>query len=321
LYLVVAYYAGLYDKQYKPSRLVRAAVTATLVLLALYALLPEHYRFSRGILLFGVLLAAGVMIALRWALAQLNIMQPAVYTTSKPYIVIAGSVAEYGEVKKLVNGNSHKIIGRVALAEDGAEKLATLSQVNTVAGALNAHELILCSGTASNKQLIAFIQTLRQSLRLRFHAAGSGSIVGSDSSTASGEVLSAATFFNLSMPMQRRLKRLIDLTAALVFLIFFPLHFLLVKKPVRLMANAAAVLVGQKTWIGYVAPSPQLPPLRPAVLTPDGIPVHGHLKKAYPELVEGLDAEHYEIDFWYAQNWEPLQDARLILKNYPRLGS
>ncbi|HEY0356442.1 MAG TPA: glycosyltransferase, partial [Flavisolibacter sp.] len=49
LYLGVAYYAGLYDRYYRSSNLFRSTLIATLVLLALYALLPESLRFSRGI--------------------------------------------------------------------------------------------------------------------------------------------------------------------------------------------------------------------------------------------------------------------------------
>jgi len=284
------------------------------VLLACYALLPEQYRFSRGMLLFGALLAAGSMSVLRWLLTKMNLLPRAVYKRSKPYILIAGSVDEYEETKKLLgNKSGAKIIGRVSPDEDHAPKIATLDQVETIASALNAQELVLCSGTASNKQFIAFIQTIKQALRLRFHAAGSSSIVGSDSSTATGEAVSLETAFNMALPLYRRLKRLIDVVTALLFLLFFPIHFLVLQKPVQLLANAAQVLIGQKTWIGYAVQTTALPPLRPAVLTSDGEAVYEVLKK--------LPADHQVIDFWYARNWEPVQDIKLIFKNYRRLSS
>lgn len=317
VYLSVAYYAGLYDKHYKWKHLARAAALATLVLLAGYALLPEHYRFSRGILLFGALLAAVGMLVLRWLVTKAGLLRNVPPERAKPYRLIAGAIREYEEVRTLVGRRG--VIGRIAVAEDGAPKIAQLAEVAAVADALNAQELVLCSGTASNKQLIACIQSLKQGLRLRFHAAGSSSIVGSDTSTASGEAISGTTPFNLAQPLQRRLKRLIDVTVALLFLLFFPFHFLGVKKPVRLLTNAVQVLVAQKTWIGYAVQTAALPTLRLAVLTADGIPVHGLLKKACPELAEGLGGDHQAIDFWYARNWEPVQDIRLIFKNYRRL--
>ena len=312
LYLLMAYYAGLYDKQYKTSNLLRAGGIATLVLLALYGLLPEHVRFSRGILFFGALLAFAAMSALRWMLTQSGLLQQAGYQTAKPYILIAGSAAECQELKKLLPEKARtKIIGRLSAASEN-NAIATLPQVEKTAAALNAQELILCSGSRTNKELITFIQTLNQGLRLRFHAAGSKSIVGSDSSTAGGETVSAESHFNLALPLYRRLKRLIDVAAALVLLLFLPVHFILVARPVQLLANAVQVLTGKKTWIGYAAQTPDLPPLRPAVLTPDGTAAHGVLKK--------LDASHSLIDFWYAQNYEPLQDGKRLIKSYRHLG-
>jgi hypothetical protein len=292
---------------------VRAAVLATLVLLALYALLPEHYRFSRGILVFGALLAFACMSALRWLLTKAGLLPKVPFRSSKPYLLVAGSVAEYAEIKNLLGQRSRSVIGRIAVTEDHGPKIAALSQVDATAAALNAQEVVLCSGTASNKDLIQFVQKLKHRLRLRFHAAGSGSIVGSDSSTASGEVVSATVAFNLAQPVHRRVKRLIDVATALLFLLFFPLHFLLVPNPVRLLGNAVQVLAGRKTWIGYAVQAAPLPRLRPAALTADGMPVHGVLKKS--------GDPHFPIDFWYARNWEPLQDIKLIFKNYQRLGT
>src|SRR5687768_1393884 len=66
VFLAVAYYAGLYNKYYRRSELMRSMLIATLVLLAGYALLPEHYRFSRAIILFGSLMAFGLISILRW---------------------------------------------------------------------------------------------------------------------------------------------------------------------------------------------------------------------------------------------------------------
>lgn len=48
IYLVVAYYAGLYDKYYRTTNLIRSTGIATLTLLAIYALLPETIRFFKS---------------------------------------------------------------------------------------------------------------------------------------------------------------------------------------------------------------------------------------------------------------------------------
>jgi len=73
-YLLTAYYAGLYDRWYKRSELISSTIIATLFLLAGYALLPEQYRFSRGIVLFVALLACIIISILCWLLVRFHVL-------------------------------------------------------------------------------------------------------------------------------------------------------------------------------------------------------------------------------------------------------
>ena len=57
IFLIASYYSGLYDNGFKQKRLNHSTIIAFALLLSGYALLPEHLRFSRGILVFGSLLA------------------------------------------------------------------------------------------------------------------------------------------------------------------------------------------------------------------------------------------------------------------------
>src|SRR5439155_22015659 len=45
IYLIIAYYAGLYDRYYRKANLIRSTAVATLCLVAMYSLLPERFRF------------------------------------------------------------------------------------------------------------------------------------------------------------------------------------------------------------------------------------------------------------------------------------
>ena len=107
-YLITAYYAGLYDRWYKRSELVRSTLLATIVLLAAYSLLPEQYRFSRGIILFGALLAFVLISILRWILVQTNVLSSNQYKNDKPNTFIAGSAEEYEQDSAVIKG------GRIA---------------------------------------------------------------------------------------------------------------------------------------------------------------------------------------------------------------
>lgn len=314
MYLIVGYYAGLYNRKYRTTDLLRSTLVATLVLLAAYALLPEHLRFSRGILLFGSLLAFGLLTVARWLLKKTGMIRTAFVYNGKPYLLVIGNGAEFEEVKTLLHRNHlhEKIIGRVAVNGEKEKGVATLDNLKEAADALNAQELIFCAGHLSYKTIIKKIGDLKSRRRIRFHAAGSQSIVGSDSSGTSGEVIAAETSFRLGHPSARRLKRLLDVFFSLLFLFTFPVHWLLLKSPLRFFSNCFSVLGAKKTWIGYAASSTGLPPLRKGVLASNGLPVS----------TSSLPSESLHlIDYWYAKEYELWQEVQLIIKNYRRLDS
>jgi len=315
MYLVVGYYTGLYNKYYRRVDLLRSTLIATLVLLAVYALLPEKFRFSRGILSFGALLAFLLISMARWIMLNANILQEPAEKKEKPYVLIVGTTAEFDEAVQLLQKNelNTKVLGRISVDDDQKNAITTLNNLEVVADGVNAREIIFCAGTLSYNAIIEKIQTTKKDLRLRFHAAGSRSIVGSDSSSTSGEVISSDLQFNLSQPNYRRIKRLIDFVMAVLLFISFPIYLLLMKRPKTFLPNCMQVLVGKKTWIGYINQNGVLPSLRLSVLSPNG---------TIKTLAQSLPADSKTlIDYWYAKKYEPLQDIILILKNYRKLGS
>lgn len=315
IYLTAAYYAGLYDRHFRVGNLLRSTLIATVTLLSIYALLPEHYRFSRGIVVVGALTAFVAISLQRWALTKGGILQEPFDASSKPHILIAANGKEFSDAKKFLaeKGFASRIIGRVGINGATENVIAHINEIDTTAKALNAKELIFCARTLSYKALIALTEKYHSSgLKFRYHACSSSSIVGSDTSTESGEILSDETAFNLEKASNRRLKRLIDIAASLLLLLSFPLHFFFVKKPIRFFANCFTALAGIKTWVGYINGKPSLPALRKSVLAPNG----------RKELTGKLSANNsHLLDYWYARNYEPAQDVKTILSHYKYLGS
>ncbi|HEY0355596.1 MAG TPA: hypothetical protein VGC29_05290, partial [Flavisolibacter sp.] len=188
--------------------------------------------------------------------------------------------------------------------------ISRLDELNKAAESFSAREVIFCPGELSYKEIIAQLKQLDGKLKARFYAGDS--IVGSDDRTSRGEILSTEAGYRLSMPGNRRIKRLMDVAVSILLLLFFPFVFFLVEKPLGLVKNCIAVLTGKMTWIGYTTPSPFLPRLRTGVFGSNG-----HL----PVQDEGLPGESLQlVDRWYAMDYEPLQDLRLILKNFKYLG-
>jgi GT2 family glycosyltransferase len=315
LYLLVAYYAGLYDRYYKPQNLFRSTIIATLVVLALYSLLPEKYRFSRGIVMFGALGAFVLINAVRWVLVQVRFLKDPVDRSNRPYLLIVSSEKEFNNIRDFLQrqGLGEKIIGRVHYNGGSEGAVAHLQGLTKKATALNAQEIIYCAGDLSYKKIIEGIVQSPRSLKKRFHAAGSDSIVGSDESTNSGEIIAPDRELRLARPGYRRGKRLTDTLSSLLLLVTFPVHLFGVKRPGQFFINCFSVLTGRKTWIGYARAAQGLPKLRNGVLGPNGLT--GDVQASLPH--ENLE----QLDYWYARDYEWWQDVKSIFRNYKYLGS
>jgi O-antigen biosynthesis protein len=311
IYLIAAYYAGLYDKYYRTSHLVRSTIIATVSLLTIYSLLPEGVRFSRGIVLFGAVVAFVLIAFERWLLTRSDVLLAAPETIARPYILVAGSKEEFEQVKVLLNqrGISNKIIGRIAVNGNGGVFVSKLNDMSEAVASLDAKEIIFCAGELSYKDIIERIQRLKN---VRVSIYSGGSIVGSEESTRKGNIVSFEEDFQLAKSSNRRLKRLLDVSTSILFLLSFPIHLVLVKRPISFLRNSLLSMFGRRTWVSYTSNSPELPPLRRGVLAPNGVPLNKQ---------QTLPAENLRmLDYWYAREYEPLRDARVILKNYRYLG-
>lgn len=314
LYLIIAYYAGLYDRWYKRSELVRSTFIATIVLLAGYSLLPEQYRFSRAIILFGAILSFVVIGLLRRLLIAANVLTSSKQQEEHANTLIIGSATEYEEAVELMKaaGMQEKVLGRVAVSENDSTAIGYWDRLDMLLQAVPFREAVFCEGALSFQNIIEVLQQAGSDIKIKIHAAGSHSIVGSDSKRTSGEAVSKENGFNLADPYNLRLKRLQDIAVSLIALASFPVHFILIKKPLHFFANCFAVLFAKKTWVGYLTGGKNLPALRKAVIACNGIPAT--IKQELPQ--QSLQM----VDYWYARDYDALQDIKIIWKSYRKLG-
>ncbi|MBK9938579.1 MAG: glycosyltransferase [Chitinophagaceae bacterium] len=313
-YLIAAYYAGLYDRWYKRTELIQSTLIATTVLLAAYALLPEQYRFSRGIVLFGALLAFVLISLLRWILIKTNVLNGNNKNKDQETTIIAGTDEEYRKVLQLLNGAGlqQRVLGRVAAEENDSTALGYWTRLQQLSTTVPFREIIFCQGRLTFANIIAAVQTMPKGIMAKIHSTGSSSIVGSNSKDSSGESVSKENGYRLSDPYNRRLKRLIDVSISFLGIITFPIQLFIVKKPFSFLANCFAVLMASKTWIGYTREEKNLPRLYPGVIGCNGVPV---------SVKQQLPAESLQMmNYWYARDYEPVNDLKLLWRIYRRLG-
>jgi hypothetical protein len=68
----------------------------------------------------------------------------------------------------------------------------------------------------------------------------------------------------------------------------------------------------KRTWIGYILNDRSLPVVRQAIVGCNGIP----LTQVQQFSTESLQL----VDQWYARDYEPILDLKLIWKSYRQLG-
>ncbi|MEO6814332.1 MAG: glycosyltransferase [Ginsengibacter sp.] len=310
LFLVASWISGLYDNGYKQSRLNKSTLISMLVILSAYSLLPERLRFSRGILLFGSITAFLFMTIVRQLLIKWKIIVAAAEGDENKRIVIAGSLEEFKEVRHFLEMPVKKesVLGRIGTSE--------IEEENTIGRFENLHELmrsypmdeiIFCEGVLSFKKIIDSLCAVPQGISIKFFAKGSYTIIGSDDRNTAGAIISKEENYRLDDAVYRRSKYFFDLLLCLFFIITFPIHFILKKRPVTFFKNVFCVFFQKKTWVGYAAFENYLPEIKPGIITTTGLP---HSLNHFPR--ETLCA----TDKIYAKNYHVFFDLKLIRKHY-----
>ncbi|MBL7726603.1 MAG: glycosyltransferase, partial [Dinghuibacter sp.] len=115
IYIITGYLTGLYDKPFKQSNLNRCAITAGFLLLAVYGLLPEHYRFSRGIISISAVLVFLSVSLLRHVMVRMGILESAREADEEKQTVVIASPEEYAYAEQFYTtaGMADKLLGRI----------------------------------------------------------------------------------------------------------------------------------------------------------------------------------------------------------------
>lgn len=315
-FLVAGGVAGLYDVWYRPARAWLAMMAALIINLAIYSLLGVDFRFSRGVILFGGLFAASAILLFRVWLVKMQII--GTHNEGKEFrrTLIVGNPTDFEAAKALMTGAGrlNRILGRISVnGEKELPSLGSLHDLSSILQSVPAREIVFCLGTdLCLNRVLEFMDREKRNIRYKFFYGESGSMVGSDNKETAGEALAYEENFNLALSEIRRMKRIRDIGFSLLFFGLWLLLFWRIKKPFAAIKNAGAVIIGKKTWVGYGSAAKGLPGLKPAVIAPNGLPVH-HTAMLQAE-------SRHTIDYWYAKDYEWTDDLRIFFKSFAWLG-
>ncbi|MDF1571830.1 MAG: glycosyltransferase [Bacteroidales bacterium] len=318
VWILSAYYSGGYDKPLKLWKYFRGILVGTFTILVVYALLPESLRFSRALILLGTLWTLIATGGLRWLLHLFGTADYQLDLNRKKRIVIVGEKQEADRVTRVLEKTQVKpeIIGYVSPEPDYQEPyLGSVDQIEEITRIHKLDEILFCAANISSRRIIK-IMTRLTGLAVNYKIAPpeSLSIIGSNSINTSGE-LYTIHFNSIGKAANLRSKRLFDIIASLVLILFFPFWAFFVHHPLRAVSRLFRSLVGKRTIVGYyngtTADTLTLPKLRKGILHPA---VALKDKDADQETLEKLNVI-------YAKDYKPATDLQILLKGFRQLGA
>lgn len=317
LWMFFSYLSGGYDQPLKLNRIIRGVLTGSAFILIIYSLMPEHYRFSRALIILGTVSTCLVYLFLRIVYSFAGISQFKLNAEAEQkYIAIIGDEEEFKRVSDLLKQTSVKpqFIGFVSNESNGVKNpsyIGNFSQIDEVIEVHKINEVIFCAKNISSQNIInKMLSLVAKDIEFKIAPPESLSIIGSNSIDTAGE-LYVIDLNNVARAENKRKKRLLDLAISGTLLLFFPLVMIFQKKPGKFILNALKVLVGINTWVGYGNTiRKDLPAIKPSVLTPAD------------EFKNGISGEKFNLLLLnYSKEYKAENDLRIIYKAFRKLGS
>ncbi|MEE9461557.1 MAG: glycosyltransferase [Bacteroidales bacterium] len=315
IWLISMFFSGAYDTPAKPSRIFKGIFTGTLVILVIYALLPESLRFSRALLLMGAVwtMISGYLISLLFHFFRITGFRFELKRNKK--IIIIGKHDESRRVESMFQkaGAKGQILGFVnPEVNDDDSYLGHIDQLQEIIKINHVDEIIFCARDISSQDIIRKMMLLTNG-RVEYKIAPpeSLSIIGSHSINTPGD-LYLIDFESINKPANRRNKKFFDIVSSIILLAGTPILVFMVKHPAQALVNIFRVLTGRYSWVGF-HPDPEhlnLPTLKPGILFPSD--ALGSENASAATLAN--------LNMMYVKNYSVFTDIMILLRNFRQIG-
>lgn len=310
IWLSSIYFSGGYDGKYQWQRLLRGIVLGTVLIAAVYGFLNMEYRTSRMLILMGAIWLMASAFSLRAALHLLEFKNLRLSSDKARRYFIVGSEAESQRVQQLIYQAQvqHQFMGVVAPQRaDHTLAVGDWAGLDQLLAMYRVTELIFCAQDLSHTQIMDCMAHYGARLDYKIVPPESETIIGSSSKNTRGQLYTVEVDYAIDTTMNRRNKRVLDISVALLTLATLPLQLVMVRKPWQRVRDALAVLLGRKTWVGYDRPSPRLPRLRPSVWSE---------RDRLPFAIDEAAAQR--LDFFFAKDYTVYRDLWVIWQAWRR---
>jgi hypothetical protein len=161
--------------------------------------------------------------------------------------------------------------------------------------------VVLSTNAIGLQSCIAWIQQNKQ-YHVKFFATAARSIISSDDKKSIGESITQHGKFAIAATGAVRLKRILDVVASIVIIIFSPILYFTTTQRNIFYVDLLKVVWGRKTLVGYILMNTDLPDLKPCL-----VPHFNSSNGSSPNLL-------YELDYRYAKNYLIWTDIKVIVR-------
>ena len=328
VWLASIFFSAGYDKPIRLGKIAKGIFLGTGIILIIYALLPEDYRFSRALILIGSVWALLSILGLRIALHLLKFKSYNISTKNKKRFAIVGDQQECERVSGLLSQTalSPGFVGWIQANDNATDKqgnfVGNMQQVKEITEVYKIDELIFCAKNLSAENIIDTMAKLGNS-NIDFKIAPPESLylIGSNSIDTSGD-LYVIDINSITKLANRRNKRLFDFSVSWLLLALAPLLLFFQKNPLQFLANCLQVVLGFKTWVGYkeiqekintamASNGKTLPKIKKGVLNAFDV------QTGLPADVENIN----RINLLYSKDYSLWNDLTIVLKGCRNLGN
>lgn len=312
IWLVSIHFSGGYDRPIKVSAIIRGSIIGSAIILIGYGLMGEEVRFSRAVILLGSAWVLLVIPLLRMLLHVAKLEGFNLNSEKNKRFLVIGKSDEIIRVESLLKDTfvAPGFIGHYELNDQG-----DLSRLDEFIRIHKVGEVIFCAKDVPAQRIIdCMTQTNFPEVDFKIAPIESMFLIGSNSINTAGDLYTFG-INAISKPTNKRTKRLLDISLSLLLLALSPIVVWFMKSPFGFMRNILMVMLGKRTWVGYVKDQSdaqyfQLPKLADSVLNPmDG------LEAGQPDG-DGIT----RLNLMYAKDYRVANDLNIVFKGLRELG-
>ncbi|RLD56476.1 MAG: glycosyl transferase family 2 [Bacteroidetes bacterium] len=318
IWILSVLFSGGYEKPIKLINIIKGIAAGSLIILIIYSMLSEQWRFSRALILIGSAWAFISTLISRLLLNVLNIKDFKLDLNQKKKIIIIGNQKEATRVLSLLNNTEvkHEFIGFVSPDKsiNSSEYIGKVEQIKDIVEINKINEVVFCAKDITSQKIIKnMLQLSNVKVDYKIAPPESLSIIGSNSINTAGDFYEV-NINSISKKSNIRNKRVFDLFVSVFFLLLSPVLIFTVKRKWNFIKNIFIVLIGEKSWVGYFLNSDinttKLPVIKKGVLNP----VDLHKNKSFTNnLIE-------KLNIVYAKDYKIYHDVFIIFRAWKCLG-